>query len=361
MTGVGQTRPAPQARAGHSRDRVRFLVAWALVMAVGVMLDSTLYRRPILVLFTFVLGAIPQWLLLRRFVPRAWPWLIMTPIAGIVAGVLWVWLGLMAGTIVSHLERSMAVRQALLVPAFIFVGGVQGSVVGIGQWRVLRGSAPEASHWIGWSALAWALGAGLMFLSPLAVTVTGAVVGAVVGAITGLALLRLYPGPHDLRDEDLHPTPKSRSGGTVSLRGLNGWLTLFAVEVVLTPLYWTWRLAQGLRESALISWRATSSADLLTAGRFLGLTVAIPLLWVAAYVYLSLLFFRKDRLFPRAWIVVQIVVVGYDGLHFALAGGGAVAFAVELAVAVTLTLYLLRSTRVANTFVTSSGMHRSPA
>ena len=103
-----------------------------------------------------------------------------------------------------------------------------------------------------------------------------------------------------------------------SLRGLNGWLTIFAIDVVLSPLVWAWAIVQSLR--------------------------AHEVLLTAAGVYVAVLFFRKDRRFPVMWIVVEWValVYHYDG----------VAFWADLATAIIFTAYLLRSKRVANTFVT---------
>ncbi len=177
-------------------NRGRLLAAWTLVIALGAVCDSARSRSPIF-LFTFLLGAIPQWLLLRRLIPRAWPWLIMSPIAGIAGMVVWVWLGLMAGQIISHSGLPMPVRWTIGIPAFTFIGAVQGAVIGAVQWRVLRGLALKARRWIISSALAWGI-AGLLvavfwdlLIARALRLALGGSIGLVVGAITGFSLLGL--------------------------------------------------------------------------------------------------------------------------------------------------------------------------
>src|SRR6267378_1458348 len=134
---------------------------------------------------------------------------------------------------------------------------------------------------------------------------------------------------------------RRRSAG--NLHGLNGWVTLFAVDVIATPPVWTWNAIQ------MVKWRLTSAADLPT----LAPTVVISVVQIAASVYVAVLFFRKDRRFPRAWIALDVSVICYDSL-WSPAESTPFASAVNLMILVIGTLYLLRSKRVAKTFLTSA-------
>lgn len=73
-------------------------------------------------------------------------------------------------------------------------GALIGTVLGVGQWLVLRHTSRQAGWWILVSALAWTVGQTLgVFL-----------VGAVVGAVTGFALV-LLPRHHRSQPEfDIH-------------------------------------------------------------------------------------------------------------------------------------------------------------
>ena len=84
------------------------------------------------------------------------------------------------------------------------MGLVLGVVLGLPQWRTLRGAVRGAWLWLPANSAAWALGMPLIFaavdLAQRAGTTVGAVAiilvalavtGAVVGAVHGLALVRL--------------------------------------------------------------------------------------------------------------------------------------------------------------------------
>jgi hypothetical protein len=176
-------------------------LGWTLVLAVGAILDGELPA-----FWTFVIGAIPQWLLLRQYVPAASGWLLAAPVSGAIAALVAVGMafgGFPGGT----------------VPLFggFILGAVIGTIVGTGQWLVLQRHVVNAGWWVGASALGWAAGVALaaavsagtdphgMRLYHLAVGAglterhaaflvsarRGAMMGPVVGATTGVALLWL--------------------------------------------------------------------------------------------------------------------------------------------------------------------------
>jgi hypothetical protein len=110
-----------------------------------------------------------QWLVLRRRVKRAGPWVLST-MAGWVAG----W-----------------------IPSASILGWVIGATVGLMQWVILRRWVTRASRWLVASVLGWTVAEFLLAAigSEGISTLTVGLAGAVAGAITGGALVWLMQKP----------------------------------------------------------------------------------------------------------------------------------------------------------------------
>lgn len=111
--------------------------------------------------------AVVQWLLLRRYVDRAWQWIP----ASLVAPVLGVLIVLVAGS--WDADRGLAVGVASY-----------GVLAGAAQWWVLRRHVPRAGWWIPVSAVGW------LIAVPVG-DIGGPPGWAIYGAITGTALVVL--------------------------------------------------------------------------------------------------------------------------------------------------------------------------
>ena len=140
------------------------------------------------VLIGCVVGII-QWLILRRYVPRAGWWILASAVG---SGVSFACALALAGA----MNESWALGG--------LIGGVVGgAAVGVIQWLLLRYSLPRANLWVAASAVGWAVGMLIMGIAmgsamgggggPAGVRVgaTGILAMAVVSGITGGALMWL--------------------------------------------------------------------------------------------------------------------------------------------------------------------------
>jgi hypothetical protein len=171
------------------------------VSSVGKVIDAPaapqffkMVAQPAAVLVVLTLPAFLQWLILRRWFPRAGWWI---PASG--AG--W-FLGLLVlgwGIAVADTQGESAFARVAVPAGFLLPGAVAGAV----QWLVLRRGVAHAGWWvlasgIGWVAGLWAFmslagtGQGRYFEGGvLTQALAGAASGALSGAITGLALVWL--------------------------------------------------------------------------------------------------------------------------------------------------------------------------
>ena len=132
-------------------------------------------------------------------------------IAATIYGALVAWfLGSVPSTMMSlgASDQGQAAAEpegALMLVMASGMGLVAGFILGIPQWRVLRGTVPGAWSWLPANSLAWAVGMPIVFsavdlafasgsvtsgvaIMGVALLLTGAVVGAVHGAVlVGLA------------------------------------------------------------------------------------------------------------------------------------------------------------------------------
>lgn len=145
---------------------------------------------------------------LPRLRPRAW-----TVATALGAGLAWL-LGMVPSTVMALLASETpgpagaepgAAAQYALAGA---LGLLVGPVLGLAQWRVLRGVVERPARWLWANALAWAVGMPLIFFGmdhvpwagpPLvavaAIYLVCGLSGAVVGAIHGRVLVRLLASP----------------------------------------------------------------------------------------------------------------------------------------------------------------------
>ena len=118
---------------------------------------------------------------------------------GAVAGV-----GLMMVGVVDSMPT--ATTTAITGAMMVLLGLLEGYVVGMAQWRVLRHHVERAGRWIPANSIAWMLGMPVIFLgidiassmdslvATVAVILSAlSITGAVVGAIHGWQLLRFMP------------------------------------------------------------------------------------------------------------------------------------------------------------------------
>lgn len=126
---------------------------------------------PALLVFGAILGA-AQYLVLRRFLPRAWLWIVATAI------------GFAAILVLEAVERHIVIgpTSGPVEPIVIVLGG--GSLAGLLQWLYLRGQAISD-----WRYLAFWVG-GLVLGVVLAVPVMiglGTVLGDAIGRLEAIA------------------------------------------------------------------------------------------------------------------------------------------------------------------------------
>ena len=150
----------------------------------------------------------------------------------------------------------------------------------------------------------------------------------------------------------------------VGPRGLGGWLVLLAIGLIVQPLRLLGALGQDLKALTGDTWRSLTAPESPAYHPAWGPVILAETLVNAAFLAGSFillnLFFNKRALFPRAAIVfvlasagVQLleVVVGRLLLGSAVAQAGLDSLAIAAVSATIWTTYLLRSRRVANTFV----------
>ena len=148
-----------------------------------------------------VLGAV-RWIVLRRRVANAWPWVLSSSVAWAAAMAIGVAIG-----------KSVEFAPDDLLLTFGFGGVVMGAVVVMGalvglllgglQWLTLRAEVPGAGWWVVACGVGWAVGglvaAGLVLTveegGGLFLLGVGAAIGSVAGAITGVTVVRLMPRP----------------------------------------------------------------------------------------------------------------------------------------------------------------------
>lgn len=163
---------------------IAWLISWAIISQIGRVVGGTIEvagRTRITedflldyVFFTLLvlMTGFLQYLLLRRYLPRAGWWIVATAL-GWPLGIAVVYLGYAIWPVVLNANSTWS---AMLI----------GAVTGLAQWLVLRRRVPRAGWWVLASALGWGLArliVGEVFTSLLELLVI-----AVPAAVTGLAM-----------------------------------------------------------------------------------------------------------------------------------------------------------------------------
>jgi hypothetical protein len=152
---------------------------WSLPHITGVpqgMLPSFVFGA----LLAGIIVGTGQWIVLRKVVPQAGWWILVSALTAVVAIAVGEAVapppeGKLASLPYRHVVGTLALYEATL-PNFL-LGAVNGTVAGIGQWLVLRKRVQGAGLWILASAAGWA--------------VSNILHGVLYSAITGYVLVLL--------------------------------------------------------------------------------------------------------------------------------------------------------------------------
>jgi len=127
--------------------------------------------------------------------------------------------------------------------------------------------------------------------------------------------------------------------------GIGGWLIPVAIGVSITPMILGWQVWQAV---VTTDWSGVAPVQSAVGGAVIGLAGAILIGWG---IYNVVLFFRRRRIFPWAWIglnsllIILAIIGAIVDPTAASAAGGAVFWTIVWGV------YLLQSKRVKATFV----------
>jgi len=159
--------------------------------------NSTLEVLGFLISFALVLASV-QWYLLRRFLPKAWIWFIVTG-AGVLLGALAI--GLSLGRFSVQSWDPIWIMTAVLLPF--------GLILGLAQWLHLRRFLPNAF----WIIFIDVLAAGSILLAGGAFTsLTELMVLLLPGGITGLGMLLLLSQSHPKLQSQVREKTSQKNG-----------------------------------------------------------------------------------------------------------------------------------------------------
>jgi hypothetical protein len=172
-------------------------VLLALILAVAMLVGAIVGREaedkvPFVPFIGFSFG-IMQWLILRRYMPRAGWWVLVSTLGWILGfGVL-----ALADKFAQNLVTS-AIQPEVSALVFFLAAGVS---VGILQWLVLRRHMLQAGWWVlanvvGWGILGLIVGKSLDRFTDLAAM--AAVPPAITGAVLVLLLRQTFSATSDL-------------------------------------------------------------------------------------------------------------------------------------------------------------------
>jgi hypothetical protein len=186
-----------------------FLLQWVLVSTIGVAALLALFFAVVMLVGAIVGGeaedkvpfvpfigfsfGIMQWLILRRYMPRAGWWVLVSTLGWILGfGVL-----ALADKFAENLVTS-AIQPEVSALVFFLAAG---ALVGILQWLVLRRHMLQAGWWVlanvvGWGILGLIVGKSLDRFTDLAAM--AAVPPAITGAVLVLLLRQTFSATSDL-------------------------------------------------------------------------------------------------------------------------------------------------------------------
>lgn len=130
--------------------------------------------------------------------------------------------------------------------------------------------------------------------------------------------------------------------------GIAGWLGLLGFTLLI--LLWTYS-KDALETLGGIDWKALGHDQITYTVLVFALVIALEIGIVAWSVYVAVLFVRKRRRFRWAWIVLTLSVLMTSVAGVAFGNESAWEFIRGFVGSIAWLLYVLRSKRVANTFV----------
>lgn len=195
-------------RSAITRNRHRSLpvqfncVAWTGMTLIGFLCSLVwieIGEVPDLDIFQAMLGATVigcfQSLILSRFLPHAWLWILCTFMA-------WSWMGASSVGVMGWFAPRTHLLSVRLTTG-LMLGGITGIWVGCWQWLVLKPILSKSYLWILISGISWSLGLSMGWmvggiLYSMTHLFLGEVIGlfvvwTLVGGQTGMALSYLLP------------------------------------------------------------------------------------------------------------------------------------------------------------------------
>ncbi len=172
---------------------VLFALIFAVAMLVGAIVGGEAEDKVPFVPLVGLSFGIMQWLILRRYMPRAGWWVLVSTLGWILGfGVL-----ALADKFTENLVTS-AIQPEVSALAFFLAAGAS---VGILQWLVLRRHMLQAGWWVlanvvGWGILGLIVGKSLDRFTDLAAI--AAVPPAITGAVLVLLLRQTFSATSDL-------------------------------------------------------------------------------------------------------------------------------------------------------------------
>ena len=119
-----------------------------------------------------------QWLVLRRWISRAGWWVLATTLGGAV------------GLTATMVLVDQGIIICMCIP-LVDGGLVEGAIIGILQWLVLRGQVSQSGWWLLASIVGWVIGNPVGYLIAPGCATGAAVTFAIISVITGPAMVWL--------------------------------------------------------------------------------------------------------------------------------------------------------------------------
>lgn len=172
-------------------------LSWCLASATGGAVIGALSAPTdffwYLIMTGFVVG-VAQWLVLRRYLPYAGWWILVSAFGWILGTVTSIMTREITAPIIEFFELISEVQGVFWLN--VVNGTVYGAVLGVTQWLVLRRHTQRAGWWVFASAIGGAVNGGVGAVCAAAIPFGGAALPygagwAGAGAVTGIVLVWL--------------------------------------------------------------------------------------------------------------------------------------------------------------------------
>ncbi|CAN1210500.1 hypothetical protein TUMEXPCC7403_09915 [Tumidithrix helvetica PCC 7403] len=126
--------------------------------------------------------ALPQWLILRGRIRRAYWWLLVTPLGGLVGGPVSI-----------SIAWNLSITFGDAVDLFTIFAVLRGTTTGLAQWIFLRTQIPQAGWWVIATSFAWYVSLTIGFnLARKVIFITpSTILGICYGTISGIVMFVL--------------------------------------------------------------------------------------------------------------------------------------------------------------------------